>query len=1420
MADIKNFGIKGIAADVQLGKSGGRLKYDSSNNRFDLTQSDGSTLEDLRIGSVTSGTWTGSAIGTTYGGTGIDLSSSTGTIKVSSGTVSAGAIDISDSNFVTGSLAVANGGTGATGASGARTNLGLGTIATQASTAVDIDGGAIDGTAIGANSASTIVGSTITANTNFAGNLTGDVTGDLTGDSAGVHTGNVTGNLTGNVTGDVTGDVTGNLTGTASLASNFTSAVTVGLSGDATGTATFTGAGDTATVSTTLATVNSDVGTVGSTTNVPVLTVNAKGLVTAVSTATIATGFNVAADNGTTDAVAGGETLTIEGGTGIDTTVSGNKVSIAIQNAPTINDLTVTGTFTSDDITSATVNVSGDAVITGNLTVQGTQTTVNSTTVSTNDPIIRVNSNGTAGTDAGLEANISGVMKQFIYDGATSKWTVGSETMVASTFEGALTGAVTGDVTGDITGDVKASDAAVIVDSSAKTVTAAGGFTGALAGAVTGNVTGDVTGDLTGDVTGDVTGNLTGDVTGDLTGDVTGTVSSIANHSTVNLSEDPSATVTSGTMYYTDARVQTKVDSYVTGGNAISIASGVVSLDNTAAAPGTYGSSSQIPAITVDQQGRITAVSQSALSTSWTLTADSGSQTIDGGDTVDVQGGTNITTSVSATDVVDVSLDTTLTGMVAGTFSGAVTGGSLTDGTATLSSGAITGATAITASGAVEGGSLTDGTATLSSGALSGATTGAFSSAVTGASFAATGEVSGSSADFSGQVDFGSLSDGSITINGFADEDNMVSDSAQLIPTQQSVKAYVDSQLTAQDLDFQGDTGGALSIDLDSESLTIAGGTNISSVGSGNGVTLNLDSTLTGLTAVTSNQFTGPLTGAVTGNVTGDVTGNADTATALETARHFSVTGDATATATSFDGTANVALSTTLATVNSDTGTYGSTTAIPVITVNAKGLVTAVSTSSISTDLDIIGDSGTDTVNLATDTLTFEGTTNEIVTAVTNNKVTLGFGAATTINNLTATGTFTSDDITSASIGINGDAVISGNLTVQGTQTIVNSTTVEAADPIFRVNTAGANTNSGFEANVNGSIKQILYTAAGTEWDFASEDVKTSGNFIGNLTGTAADATILETTRAISISGDATATVNFNGSQDVALATTLATVNSDVGSYGGITAIPVITVNAKGLVTGVSTAAISTAITVAGDSGGNQTVENGDTLSIVGGTNISTAGSATDTITVNLDSTISGLTSVSSTTLTDGTASLSSGSLTGVVGVTASGTVQFGSLSDGAITATAFESTITDSDTVIPTSGAVVDHVRTSADGLLLKDAFTADSSASSFNIGTVPNVTGRTYYANKLVIKVTTAFSGDSVNAIKITENGTGGSTLVAIDDADCTTIGTYNVELDSDIELTKNAAITVSFVKADGSTASVPTAGVLKASAHYNFV
>jgi hypothetical protein len=98
-----------------------------------------------------------------------------------------------------------------------------------------------------------------------------------------------------------------------------------------------------------------------------------------------------------------------------------------------------------------------------------------------------------------------------------------------------------------------------------------------------------------------------------------------------------------------------------------------------------------------------------------------------------------------------------------------------------------------------------------------------------------------------GTITYGSLSDGSITVTAFVDEDDMSSNSATLVPTQQSVKAYVDAQITAEDLDFQADSGGALSIDLDSETLTFTGGTGIDTSGSGNAVTFAIDSTVTTL---------------------------------------------------------------------------------------------------------------------------------------------------------------------------------------------------------------------------------------------------------------------------------------------------------------------------------------------------------------------------------------------------------------------------------------------------------------------------------------------------------------------------------------------------------------------------------------------
>ena len=114
----------------------------------------------------------------------------------------------------------------------------------------------------------------------------------------------------------------------------------------------------------TLATVNSDVGSAGSTTAIPVVTVNAKGLVTAVTTASITTSLTVGADSGSNDAVAlASDVLDFTGGTGIDTTVSDNDISIAIDS--TVTTLTGSQALTNKTLTSPVLNtgVSGTAFL-------------------------------------------------------------------------------------------------------------------------------------------------------------------------------------------------------------------------------------------------------------------------------------------------------------------------------------------------------------------------------------------------------------------------------------------------------------------------------------------------------------------------------------------------------------------------------------------------------------------------------------------------------------------------------------------------------------------------------------------------------------------------------------------------------------------------------------------------------------------------------------------------------------------------------------------------------------------------------------------------------------------------------------------------------------------------------------------------
>ena len=252
------------------------------------------------------------------------------------------------------------------------------------------------------------------------------------------------------------------------------------------------------------------------------------------------------------------------------------------------------------------------------------------------------------------------------------------------------------------------------------------------------------------------------------------------------------------------------------------------------------------------------------------------------------------------------------------------------------------------------------------------------------------------------------------------------------------------------------------------------------------------NATVGGTLGVTGNSTIGGtlgVTGQITGNVTGDLTGNADTATALATARTITIDGDVDATATSFDGTGNIILSTTLDTVNSNVGSFGSSTAIPVVTVNGKGLVTGVSTASITTALTVGADSGTDdSVALATDTLNFVGTANEIETAVSDNQIQIGLPSAITVSSLTTSG----------------NVIVGGDLTVSGTTTTVNTETLNLADNQILLNSNETGTpsqNGGIEIERGTSAnKTLVWDEASDKWTVGSETF-VAGTFEGNLTG-------------------------------------------------------------------------------------------------------------------------------------------------------------------------------------------------------------------------------------------------------------------------------------------------------------------------------
>ena len=259
------------------------------------------------------------------------------------------------------------------------------------------------------------------------------------------------------------------------------------------------------------------------------------------------------------------------------------------------------------------------------------------------------------------------------------------------------------------------------------------------------------------------------------------------------------------------------------------------------------------------------------------------------------------------------------------------------------------------------------------------------------------------------------------------------------------------------------------------------------------------------------------------GTITGALTGNASTATTLATTRNFSVSGDITAPKVAFNGSAVVGLVSTLATVNSNVGNFGTTTAIPVITVNAKGLVTAVSTAAIVTSWNLDADTGTTNAVAGGETLTLAGGTG-VATTVSGNTVTFAIGQAVATNSNVTFGTIACGNITTTGYirgpstmtidpATHGDdtgtLVIAGNLTVNGTTTTVNSNTVAIGDSIMTLNsdeTGTPSANGGFEVERGTSTNvSVLWNEGSDYWQIndgsTTSKVLSAGNFAASFTG-------------------------------------------------------------------------------------------------------------------------------------------------------------------------------------------------------------------------------------------------------------------------------------------------------------------------------
>jgi hypothetical protein len=296
-------------------------------------------------------------------------------------------------------------------------------------------------------------------------------------------------------------------------------------------------------------------------------------------TSDVAEDANATATSGTQYFTQSRARATLSGGTGVTYNSTSGVISIG------------QAVGTTDNVTFNNMTVAGD------LTVQGTLTAIQSNTVEIADinlTLAKGAANAAVANNAGL--TIDGANATITYLSGSDSWNFNKDVNIngglsvttslsAPVFNGDLVGNVTGNVTGALTGNADTATAlqtartiqGVAFDGTGNitVVTAGTGVTVTGTAVAIGQAVGTSDSVTFAGVT---AATFTGDLTGNVTGNVTGQVSSIANHDTSDLAEDPSATVTSGTMYFTEGRARNVVSANTNSGVTYNSTTGVIAL--------------------------------------------------------------------------------------------------------------------------------------------------------------------------------------------------------------------------------------------------------------------------------------------------------------------------------------------------------------------------------------------------------------------------------------------------------------------------------------------------------------------------------------------------------------------------------------------------------------------------------------------------------------------------------------------------------------------------------------------------------------------------------------------------------------------------------------------------------------------------